>query len=93
MRVLSAILRTDVRSVSGKNISLITKEARFDPFAIPRRTLIRKLDKRREVPVEDKWVLDVVNELLGEFSLMDMEGKGRKYREQLKDTINVLCVS
>ena len=93
VRVLLSILRTDIRSVSGRNQSMITKEAGVDPLAILRRTLLSKLDKRKAVPLEDEWLLEVINNLLVELAMMDAECLGGEARDQLKDTIDVLCVS
>ena len=60
------MIRSDIRSVSGENLARISVEARRDPLAISRKALIKKLDKRREVPKGDKWLLGVVHDLLEE---------------------------
>ena len=50
VRVLAAMIQSDVCTVHGKNLAKISKDAGTDPLAISRKDLIRKLDKQRMAP-------------------------------------------
>ena len=64
VRILASMLRTDVRSVFGKNLAFIAKEAGIDPLTITRKELKEKLFKQKEPPEGDKIFIDVFHELL-----------------------------
>ena len=93
VRVLSALLRNDVRSCSGRNLALITEEAGVDPLAVPKKKLEERLTKRRQVPDTEEWVLEEVNNMLGALMMLKHSGAEKEEVDQVKDMVDCLCVA
>ena len=91
VRILSAMLRSDVRSCSGRNIAFITDEAGVDPLSISKGILTKKLDKKREIPENEAWVLDEINDMLGLLMMMKHNGIRGEEENQIKDMVDCLC--
>ena len=89
IRILAAMLRSDVRSVFGQNIAFIAKEAWIDPLVTSRKELIRKLFKRHEAPANDEFMIDVVHKL---YEGLQME-ESDQGRQDIKDMIYIISMS
>jgi len=90
VRTLASMLRTDVRSVFGKNIACITKEVGRNPLEISRTELIRKLSSRREPPCGDEFMIEVFRELYDGLQSEDNDNEGRG---EINDMLYVLSMS
>ena len=83
------MLRSDVRSVFGKNIACITKEVGRNPLEISRMELIRKISSRHEPPSGDEFMIDMFRELFDGLQSEDTDqGRG-----EIIDMIFVISVS
>ena len=88
IRILAAMLRSDVCSVSGRNLARILEDAGRDPLALSRKALIQRLHKKREIPEGNTWLLEVIEGLLEKFR----EDVSKEEEEIDKQALYVLCV-
>ena len=86
---MATLLRTDLCSVTGQNLAMITAEAKIDPLAISRQTLIKRIGDRREIPSGDEWVLEAVSDLMEE---LDIVGNTEEM-EQIRETLDVISMA
>ena len=91
MRILAALMRTDIQSTSGQNLALITTEIGKDPFTLNKKTLDESLEKRRDIPEIN--FLEEINSLLGISLEMKMNGYGEEGEmDNIRMTLKDLCV-
>ena len=91
VRILAALLHTDVRSTTGHNLALIATDIEGDPLAMTKRELMVALDKRKEDP--DDNFLEEVNTLIGISLELKMNGlEQSEEMEDIKRTLDDLCV-
>ena len=91
VRILAALMHTDIQSTSGQNLALITTEIGKDPFTLNKKTLDESLEKRCDIPEIN--FLKEINSLLGISLGMKMNG----YREEgemdnIRMALKDLCV-
>ena len=57
------MLRSDVRSIFGKNIAYIEKNTGINPLEMSRKDLINKVSIPRAAPWGEEFLIDVVKDL------------------------------
>ena len=91
VRILAALLHTDIRSTTGYNLALIATEIEGDPLVMTNRDLMVALDKRKEV--HDGNFLEEVNTLIETSLELKMSGQDQLEEiEDIKRTLDDLCV-
>ena len=86
VRILATMLRSDVRSIFGKNIAYIEKITGINPLEMSRNDLINKVSVPREAPEGEQFMIEVVSDLYNVLQGEQVETE----RTLIHDMIHVL---
>ena len=86
---MAEIVRQDVRSTTGKNLSLIRAKTGVNSVTVPSR-IVRETVPRAEVPVYQEWRLSLLQTLLKQRLEMDAQMLDTSL---ISDMIDSLCSS
>ena len=91
-RYVANRLRWDIRSVSGSNLRFIEELTSLDPILSKRTKLSMALRRTRDLTVDEKLIIEEVNELLGIYlERQYSDSEDDQSTEGLKEIIYALC--
>ena len=90
---LARLLKNDLRSSTGRNVSMLTDIVENDPWKLSRKNLISKLTENERVPTPEgeEWILNSIQDLWEELQSVKYDNQDPDTEATIIETLEALC--